>query len=384
MSDLVARALERADKCDTVFVKFLSPNDTGLTGGHQCGIYIQKQCVPLIFERQFERGLNQDRWADIVWNEEELTRSRFIYYGQGTRNEYRITNFGRGFQLLKPDRTGDLVVICRESWEKYWAYTFSTEEEIEEVLDAWQLPPTGTDKLVKGGSPHKPTEDELIIRVISEFGGEFPDTTTMARSAERLDLTYVGDTMRSDPDGTVLRWTDVEYRLFRKVEEQYYSYVLERPMKSLDEFVRTGLEITNRRKSRAGKSLEKHLASIFDAFDLQYTAQAVTEGNKKPDFIFPSAAAYHDPTFPAESLVFLGSKTTCKDRWRQVLNEADRIPHKYLFTLQQGVSPAQLDEMRAEDLTLVVPKPLHRTYPKGGDIITLSDFIDIASEVRSA
>ena len=110
----------------------------------------------------------------------------------------------------------------------------------------------------------------------------------------------------------------------------------------------------------------------------------VTEGNKKPDFIFPSAAAYHDMLFPAERLVFLGSKTTCKDRWRQVLNEANRIPHKYLFTLQEGVSPNQLDEMRDENLTLVVPKALHKSYPKGGDIITLRDFIEVVGIAQMA
>lgn len=54
--------------------------------------------------------------------------------------------------------------------------------------------------------------------------------------------------------------------------------------------------------------------------------------------------------FPANKLVFLGAKTTCKDRWRQVLNEADRIETKYLFTLQQGISKNQLREMKHEHL----------------------------------
>lgn len=52
----------------------------------------------------------------------------------------------------------------------------------------------------------------------------------------------------------------------------------------------------------------------------------------------------------------LGAKTTCKDRWCQVLNEADRIPNKHLFTLQRGVTRNQLQEMKDEHLTLVVPK----------------------------
>jgi len=49
--------------------------------------------------------------------------------------------------------------------------------------------------------------------------------------------------------------------------------------------------------------------------------------------------------------------TTCKDRWRQVINEADRIPEKHLFTLQPTISKNQLREMTDEKVHLVVPSP---------------------------
>ena len=55
-------------------------------------------------------------------------------------------------------------------------------------------------------------------------------------------------------------------------------------------------------------------------------------------------------------------KTTCKDRWRQILNEADRIPVKHLFTLQEGVSVNQFQEMCESNVRLVVPKPLINKY----------------------
>ncbi len=42
----------------------------------------------------------------------------------------------------------------------------------------------------------------------------------------------------------------------------------------------------------------------------------------------------------------LAVKTTCKDRWRQILNEAQRIKPKHLLTLQEGVSHRQFDEMQ--------------------------------------
>jgi hypothetical protein len=58
----------------------------------------------------------------------------------------------------------------------------------------------------------------------------------------------------------------------------------------------------------------------------------------------------------------LGAKSSCKDRWRQVLTEAKRIDSKHLLTLEPGISENQTDEMRAHKLQLVLPAGLHETY----------------------
>ena len=54
--------------------------------------------------------------------------------------------------------------------------------------------------------------------------------------------------------------------------------------------------------------------------------------------LFPSQAAFRDPTLPEVRLRTLATKTTCRDRRRQVVNEADRIEAKHLLTLQEGVA----------------------------------------------
>ena len=68
-----------------------------------------------------------------------------------------------------------------------------------------------------------------------------------------------------------------------------------------------------------------------------------------------------------EKLASLAAKTTCKDRWRQVLNEADRLrsQNKFLCTLQQGISSAQLEEMKSEKVVSVVPQRYIATYFQG-------------------
>ena len=189
-----------------------------------------------------------------------------------------------------------------------------------------------------------------------------------------------------DPDSILLRWTDQEYTLFRAIEHARYGDIVARGFSSVDDFVIMANQVLNRRKSRAGKSLEHPLAAIFDENKIRYTAQAVTEGNKKPDFMFPSEEAYHDMTFAVEKLCTLAAKTTCKDRWRQILNEADRLrdENKYLCTMQQGISAAQMDEMQAEKVILVVPKAYHSAYPKEkrDRIWTLGKFVDYVKEME--
>ena len=108
----------------------------------------------------------------------------------------------------------------------------------------------------------------------------------------------------------------------------------------------------------------------------------ITEDNKKPDFLFPNAECYHNLLFPADDLVVLGAKTTCKDRWRQVLTEADRVDAKYLFTLQQGISKNQLREMHDSHLTLVVPHQYISSFPQDyqSEISDLSGFIRMVKE----
>ncbi len=105
-----------------------------------------------------------------------------------------------------------------------------------------------------------------------------------------------------------------------------------------------------------GYSLEHHLEAVFRAFGIAYDREAVTENNHKPDFLFPGVEAYRAaPTTGSCRLTMLGANSSCKDRWRQVLAEAGKIPRKHLLTLKPGISEPQTDQMVAANLQLVVP-----------------------------
>jgi hypothetical protein len=47
------------------------------------------------------KSKNKDEFITINWQDDFETSSRFIYYGVGSRNEYRLTRFGRGFPFLR-------------------------------------------------------------------------------------------------------------------------------------------------------------------------------------------------------------------------------------------------------------------------------------------
>ncbi len=371
------------------YCKFLSANDTGLTGGHQAGIYISKPSIPILFDKPGMKGENKERWVKIKWQNDFETDTRFIYYGQGTRNEYRITNFGKGFPFLKPEYTGALFVLAMCDSESYQGYVLDNEEEIEQFLCAFGLSPAETNRLIDAGQLQTEAQEQIAIQeFIATLTVEFPLSEEMSAAARSIQNQVYNhlEHIRTDPDRKIIEWTNMEYTLFKAIENARYREIISRGFATVDEFTVMANKVLNRRKSRAGKSLEHHLTAIFDGNDIVYTSQAVTEGNKKPDFIFPSQAAYHDITFPTDKLISLAAKTTCKDRWRQVITEADRLRDKpkYLCTLQQGISPAQMDEMQAANVVLVVPKPYIATYPKDRQdrIWTLSKFVDYVREIE--
>lgn len=386
----VGQAINSVLNSEMGFCKFLSANDTGATGGHQSGILISKSAVGMLFTNQeLEQSGIPKRTVKIRWQDDFETESSFTYYE--SKNELRITRFGRGFPFLNPELTGALFVFTKQTDINYSGYFLEPEEEIEEFLNTFGIDPTQTNHIIdtgKLGMLLGKREEYAIREFINGLTVDFPVSEDMSAAARYIENTVhdrIGD-IQENPDRKLIAWTNMEYRLFKALEYERYKDLIFQQFVSVDEFVKVANTVLNRRKSRAGKSLEHHLAAIFDGNSLEYSWQAVTEGNKKPDFLFPSEKAYHNYNFPVNHLVSLAAKTTCKDRWRQVLNEADRLRDKtkYLCTLQQGVSGAQMDEMQEENVILVVPKPYIATYPKDrrDRIWTISRFVQYVKRIE--
>ncbi|KAF0193755.1 MAG: restriction enzyme C terminal [Bacillota bacterium] len=210
----------------------------------------------------------------------------------------------------------------------------------------------------------------------------FPSTVQFSRVARSTLITACPI---EQPDYALIAWMEHEERLFKRLERHIIAKVLESGFSDVEGFLRYSLSVQNRRKARVGQALENHLEEIFLANQIRYTRGAITENKAKPDFVFPCIDAYRDSTFSDNKLTMLGVKSTCKDRWRQVLTEAKRIHAKHLLTLEPAISLNQTAEMQANSLQLVLPSKLHETYADQQRkwLLTLQGFIMLLRERQS-
>jgi hypothetical protein len=285
-----------------------------------------------------------------------------------------MMNEGDSF-FVAPRRDGTAMVIITpqgSTIENQLAWLFGIENEAKMEFQVRTIPHDGSSRLdfaaryildELGIDAEEPEADRLDT-IIEQYGAKFPATHDFSRIA-RESLPNVSP--MDDADAVLMAWLEREELLFRRLErhvvaERLKAGFLLQDEADVDGFIAFSLSVQNRRKSRAGYSLEHHLDALFRARGIRFARGAETENRNKPDFLFPGQSEYRSGEFPAERLTMLGAKSTCKDRWRQVLSEAQKIPHKHLLTLEPGISENQTDEMRAKQLQLVVPTSLHQTY----------------------
>lgn len=231
------------------------------------------------------------------------------------------------------------------------------------------------------GIEYEDPQANSLDAIIDRFGTTFPKTVEFSDLA-RITLPHV-DAL-ADPDAALVAWISHEEALFRRLERRAVADRVEAGFGSgetldVESFLRFSLQVQNRRKSRMGRAFENHLEAVFRAFRLKFETQAVTEHGNTVDFLFPGAREYHDESFPTAALTMLAAKSTCKDRWRQVLPEAGRVWPKHLVTLEPAISAGQTDQMRRERLQLVVPEAIQSSYTASqrAELLCLADFIKL-------
>lgn len=381
-----------AKRADFLWGKRLSANDTQATRGHQAGPHIPKH---IIFEFLPELNVSSERnpkvefdvTVDSHFDQRKVTATWYnnkITDGK-TRDEARITNWGGSDSpLLDPENTGSVLVfaVYRSSPQHpprlhVWVCIDTEEEDTVSDLIGLVAPgrprrwPRIRDGAIRVG-PCFLEPDELPAAWLDQYpsGQEM-----LAKIIELRPALSQGMDSR-----LATRWK-CGSDLYESLEEAVELPRIREGYTSVDEFSSHALSVLQRRRSRAGGILELNVRQILieenlkEGMDFDY--QKRTEGRSKPDFIFPNISAYHDPNFPRDRLRMLAVKTTLKDRWRQILREANRIEEKHLLTLEDGLTDNQFAQIQDARVKLVVPEAHRRKFKEEMrvHIETLEDFI---------
>ncbi len=306
-------------------------------------------------------------WYDA--RERHATRSEYRMYFPTTAVSVCASAGDELFIGLRPDETVLVVIAeCGSTIGNQIKWIFGFEDtahpgfSVREELESEQDRIAFASRLIleELGIAVEENEESFLEDMLRRFGEKFPSTrdfSAFARST--LPDLYPTD----DPDAVLMGWMEREEILFRTLEKHLIAERLVKGFEGdVDSFLKYSLSVQNRRKSRVGQALENHVEQLFISRHIRYDRTKITENNAKPDFIFPSIEEYHSPTFDVSLLTMLGVKSTCKDRWRQVLSEAKRIEAKHLLTLEAAISENQTREMIHNRLQLIVPEGLHSTY----------------------
>lgn len=317
-----------------------------------------------------------------------------------TRTEYRL--YFPENQVFQYANTGDILIIAKRpdntllaivaenettiASQIIWLFGitniehpgFSIREELETGQDRIEF--ASSLILESIGIQIETTEETYLDEMLSNFGPKFPAT--------RIFSEYSRSTLKDinaidDPDSVLLAYMEREEILFRTLEKHIIGERLNQGFNDdVDSFLSFSLSVQNRRKSRAGLAFENHLEHILQNHNIKYARTPVTENKSKPDFLFPGQSEYFDESFHVEYLTMLGVKSTCKDRWRQVLAEADRIENKHLLTLEAAISSQQTNEMENKKLQLVVPRKIHTSYTTEQQtwLMDVKEFLNLVKE----
>jgi len=339
--------------------------------------------------------------GSVTWydsREKHPTRSEYRLYFS-TNEILNLANPGDTLFLARRTNNTVFIIIARSGTtierQLYWLFGLPTPEtgsyELSQIASDKdvQLDFAATYILEEIGVEIEEPDTSKIDSLLAKFNNVFPVTSEFSRYARQ---TYPGNVDPViDPDKTITEYMRWEEQLFRRLERHVVSERLSRGFSTsdgedVDSFISFSLSVQNRRKSRAGYAFEDHVRYVLMKNGIRFSTKVETEHKSKPDFVFPGITEYNNPDFRSEWLTILGAKTSCKDRWRQVLSEARRISVKHLVTLEPAITENQTDEMRASNVQLVLPESIHKTYTADQQnwIMTVKKFIDLLKEREKA
>lgn len=193
------------------------------------------------------------------------------------------------------------------------------------------------------------------------------------------------------PGDAIMRISrDIEFRLYKRAELRHRAAeviriimsgtngIVSAIVRGFPELDATFLSASQHRKSRAGRSFEQHIARLMRDGKVRFEEQAVT-GGRRPDFVLPGLSVLTNKKRAANEALVLSAKTTLRERWKQITLEKFNCD-LFLATVDDRVSAEAIDDMKRQNIFLVVPESLKKSdessYAHKGNVITFRDFFD--------
>lgn len=395
--------LNKLPSFEKILYKTLSANDykwANVENIHQAGVLIPKELADFFPPVDYSQSIFT---ADIntFWIEEGKWipyNSKWKYYESKT--EWRVTTVSK--QSFIDVASGSLLLMGKNGDGYYSCVVNSEDQELfEYVLDMLELreaPRWGVLRKEKGTYLD---EDGKLDRVLTIEEGltDIPSIIDLSTLAEKLYSDFNSDRFEKEISATPGDYLDklieFEYKIYKRYESEVFSTILAKESEphiykitewkqnkefyrlKLDPFSNIFTSMSQRRKSRVGKTFEYHFRSYFNRLSIPFSFQEKVDGKKKPDFILPSKDYYYSTTRNQDDAILLSLKTTLKERWQQILNEGSRVKTKYLATLDKAVTTDQINEMAERNVILVVTewaKNNSEPYRNASNVITVKAF----------
>ncbi len=140
----------------------------------------------------------------------------------------------------------------------------------------------------------------------------------------------------------------------------------------LDKFF---LSLSQSRKSRAGSAFEFIIREMLVRLEYPFSEQVVI-GGAKPDYVLPSEQYFLER--PLDSIL-LTAKRTLRERWRQIVTEANKAYGYFLATIDKKVSQNQIKQASEHKVYLVVPISIKleiEHYNAAYNVISFENFFE--------
>lgn len=219
------------------------------------------------------------------------------------------------------------------------------------------------------------------MELFDQFKASIPDNAILCSNAAEIVLSsYNADNIKKNFSVLVNAMQNEIYDQYLIAQKSAGQKVIDDSIyqtggidfESLNSFF---MSIFQSRKSRAGKAFEYIIREMFLRLSYPFAEQVNVNG-ATPDFIMPSEEYFRKR--PLDTIIFT-AKRTLRERWRQVVTEADQGYSFFLATIDTKIAPNQLKQAAEHKIYIVVPQNIKNEnahYQDAYNVLSFEEFFE--------